>query len=370
MTEMPAIIPAPATWPLGGWRRERFEFRGDAREYFGIWIVNVLLTIVTLGVYSAWAKVRRQRYFYGNTWLAGANFEYHARPVPILIGRIIVVVIIVAYNLSLEFAPTVGGIIAVAFIFALPWFIMRGLRFNARVTSYRNVRFDFTGTYGGAFLAYVLGGAMIYGTAGILAPLASQWMWNYTLGNLRYGDRPVKCDPRLEKLFGQWWLPAIVLIGGVIALGFAAVGGFAAIVAAQPDLLTPDGDGPSPYLIFTLIYLVAVPFLVIYFVAGLIYRAGTRNVAFNETVIDGRHLLASSIHRGRYVWIALTNILATLLTLGLARPWAAIRMAKYMASVTALDATTSLDEYFGGMRDEGAAVGSEYMDVEGVDFGF
>ncbi len=362
--------PIPSSSPLAGWRRERFDFRGNAREYFGIWIVNVLLTIVTLGVYSAWAKVRRQRYFYGNTWLAGANFDYHARPVPILIGRIIVVVIIVAYNLALEFLPIVGGVIAVGFIFALPWFIMRGLRFNARVTSYRNVRFDHTGTYGGAFLAYILGGALVYGSAGILAPLASQWMWNYTLGHLRYGDRPVTCDPRLEKLYGQWWLPAIILVISVVLVGAAIVAAFVGLVATQPELFEPEGDGPSPYLILLAVYAVLVPFFIIYFIAGMIYRAGTRNVAFNETIIDGRHLLASSIHRGRYTWIALTNILATLGTLGLARPWAAIRMAKYMASVTALDATTSLDEYISGLRDEGAAVGSEYMDVEGLDFGF
>ena len=38
------------------------EFSGSAREYFGIWIVNLILTIITLGIYSAWAKVRRQIY--------------------------------------------------------------------------------------------------------------------------------------------------------------------------------------------------------------------------------------------------------------------------------------------------------------------
>ena len=199
--------------------REHFTFTGTAREYFGIWIVNVLLTIITLGVYSAWAKVRRQRYFYGNTWLAGANFDYHARPVRILIGRMIVLAVLVAYNLALQFQPILGGLIAVALIFAAPWFIMRGLRFNARVTSYRNIRFDFTGKYGGGFLAYVLGVALIYGSGGILAPLASQWMWGYTLDNLRYADRPIKCEPRLEKLYRQWWLPALVLVGGVILLG-------------------------------------------------------------------------------------------------------------------------------------------------------
>jgi uncharacterized membrane protein YjgN (DUF898 family) len=41
----------------------------------------VLLTIVTIGIYSAWAKVRRLRYFYGNTFLAGSSFDYHAKPV-------------------------------------------------------------------------------------------------------------------------------------------------------------------------------------------------------------------------------------------------------------------------------------------------
>ena len=82
--------------PPLGLRHEPFTFTGTEREYFGIWIVNVLLTIVTLGIYSAWAKVRRNRYFYGNTQLAGGAFDYHAPPLRILIGRIIVLVIFVA----------------------------------------------------------------------------------------------------------------------------------------------------------------------------------------------------------------------------------------------------------------------------------
>ena len=76
LTEVAPPSPGIST----GVTRERFAFTGTAREYFGIWIVNVLLTILKLGIYSAWAKVRRQRYFYGNTLLAGESFEYHARP--------------------------------------------------------------------------------------------------------------------------------------------------------------------------------------------------------------------------------------------------------------------------------------------------
>ena len=72
-------------------------------QEFAIWIVNICLTIVTLGIYSAWAKVRRLRYFYDNTSVAGASFDYHGNPVAILKGRILAVVLIVLAGLSLAF---------------------------------------------------------------------------------------------------------------------------------------------------------------------------------------------------------------------------------------------------------------------------
>ena len=55
------------------------RFNGNGAEYFGIWIVNLLLSIVTLGIYSAWAKVRRLQYFYRHTELAGSSTGSWAR---------------------------------------------------------------------------------------------------------------------------------------------------------------------------------------------------------------------------------------------------------------------------------------------------
>lgn len=361
---------APASPPLQ-MRREQFEFHGTAREYFGIWIVNVLLTIVTVGIYSAWAKVRRQRYFQGSTRLAGASFDYHARPVQILIGRIIVLVILAAYNLSAYFLPQiVSGIIGIAFLFAVPWFVARGLRFRARVTSYRNVRFDFTGGYGGAFLAYLLGGMLAWGTLGLLAPIASQWMWNYTLGNLRYGDRPIQCDPRLEKLYGQFVLPAVVFFAGVVLIvGLGAV----AFVAAIGSNLDVENYLPSDFAVIGIIaaiYAALLPFFLLYVLVGLLYSAGTRNVALNETIIDGRHVLASDIGRWRFAWIAISNFFATVFTIGLLRPWAAVRMARYLAGATALYSAGPLDDYLSTVKASEGVVGSEFMDIEGFDFGF
>lgn len=366
MNDMSATQQQPS--PIQAMRREHFTFTGTAREYFGIWIVNVLLTILTLGIYSAWAKVRRQRYFYGNTHLAGASFDYHALPWRILVGRIIVLVLLVAYNLTLQFLPVLGLFIFIALMFAIPWFIMRGLRFNARVTSYRNVRFDFTGGYWGAFLAYIVGGMLIYGSLGLLAPLASRWIWNYMLGNLRYGGRSIDCDPRLDRLYGQWWLPAFVFVGGTVLAGALAFGLLFGLDFKPVD--PASASGWSIGVMMITLYGAMIPLLLVFMLSSLLYRAGTRNVAMNETIIDGRHMLASSIGRRRFAWISISNLFATIFTLGLARPWAAIRMASYMATVTALDSTGSLDAYASALQNEGTATGSEFLDVEGFDLGF
>ena len=81
----------PASAPAE--REVRPEFRGSAAEYFRVWIVNLLFTLLTLGIYSAWAKVRKKRYLYGNTRLDGDSFNYFASARAILKGRILAVVV-------------------------------------------------------------------------------------------------------------------------------------------------------------------------------------------------------------------------------------------------------------------------------------
>lgn len=127
-------------------KRLDFAFMGRESEYFKIWIVNVLLTILTLGIYSAWATVRTKRYFYGNTWLDGANFEYHATPAQILPSRIMAVTLLGIYISLVNFYP-VASLVMMGVIFLMtPWLLWRSLKFNANVSSYRNVRFAFAGT--------------------------------------------------------------------------------------------------------------------------------------------------------------------------------------------------------------------------------
>lgn len=71
----------------------QFKFHGKAEEYFGIWIVNILLTLITLGLYAPWAKVRRLRYFYQNTEFLTRRFDFTGLPEKIFIGRLIAIAI-------------------------------------------------------------------------------------------------------------------------------------------------------------------------------------------------------------------------------------------------------------------------------------
>ncbi|MCP4671333.1 MAG: DUF898 domain-containing protein, partial [Desulfobacula sp.] len=165
-----------------------FEFSGAGTEYFKIWIVNLILSIVTLGIYSAWAKVRRKQYFYGNTHLYGSSFEYLANPVNILKGRIIVAVFFVIYSLISQFFPMVGMVISLLFMIILPWLVVRSLAFNARNSAYKNIRFGFNGTIKEAFKVFLLFPVLVPFTLGILAPYVYFRNRKFVVENSSYGN--------------------------------------------------------------------------------------------------------------------------------------------------------------------------------------
>jgi uncharacterized membrane protein YjgN (DUF898 family) len=155
LISIPDYVDAPPRrrQPSGSVQPERlaFQFTGTGAEYFRIWVVNLLFTILTFGVYSAWAKVRRQRYFYRNTKVDGAIFDYHGNPASILKGRILVLVLLVAYKIALEISPAAGSIIALVLVAMVPWLLARSFRFKMINSSYRGLRFRFAGTAGAAY---------------------------------------------------------------------------------------------------------------------------------------------------------------------------------------------------------------------------
>src|SRR5574340_677184 len=149
----------------------RLEFTARGTGYFGIWIVNLLLSVLTLGVYSAWAKVRRLQYFYRNTSLAGVAFAYHGQPLAILRGRVIAVVLLVAYRAALHFGESLGMAVLAVLGLVTPWLLLRSLRFRLHNSGYRGLRFSFRGGLGASYAVFLLLPLATFATAFLLGPL-------------------------------------------------------------------------------------------------------------------------------------------------------------------------------------------------------
>jgi len=146
------------------------EFTGTAAEYFRIWIVNLFFTLATLGIYSAWAKVRKRRYFYGSTRLDGDSFDYFASPKAILNGRIIAIAIFAIYALAGELYPQSRYAFWAVGVLAFPWLVVRALAFNSRNSAYRGLRFAFQATTKQAARVYIGMLAVVVLTAGLAFP--------------------------------------------------------------------------------------------------------------------------------------------------------------------------------------------------------
>ena len=318
-----------------------FLFSGGAFEYFGIWISNLFLTVVTLGIYSAWAKVRRLRYFYGNTKVASHTFDYHGSPIAILKGRLLAVGFLILYNILITIFPLSIFVFLPLFLFLFPWVIVRSLRFNARMTSYRNVRFDFHGSYGGAFLALILWPIIGLLSFFTLMPFATRSMHNYLARNFSYGGRPFGGKLPIGPIYLYFFQTVLFFIGLSIVV---AIIGF--IVAQMAGLGTglnlENSDQPEIGGAFILIYFL---FLFVFVVAPIYYSTKVHNLLYNTVVLDQRHGFDSRLNPWSMVWIALSNLAAVAFSLGLLYPWSQIRLARYKAANTSLIAGGDLDKY-------------------------
>lgn len=328
----------------------KFRFTGTALEYFGIWISNLFLSMVTLGIYSAWAKVRRITYFYSNTEIAGHSLDYHATGGQILKGRVIAFLVVMVMNLSIFFHPAAGFVALALFFFLVPWVLNRSMKFAARMTSYRNVRFDWHGTYWKSFLFFIVGPVLGMASLGLLTPFFMKHYYQYFATHHAYGTTRFSAAPTVSGYYLAF------LVGGVIPV--AAISGVLLFVAA--------GTGGFQYLSELEISLGIVigAFL---FSMSFIYRVLCRNLMMRSLVLSDVARFGSTLNPVRYTWIALSNLAAVIITLGWLLPWTQVRMYRYLTHSSTIRITGDLNSFLDSERSSGAAFGEEFAEFEGVD---
>ncbi len=336
------------------YRDFQVQFNGRGFEYFKIWIVNIFLIIITLGIYSAWAKVRNKRYFYGNTQIDNSSFQYTASPITILKGRLIAVAIFVLFSVVSEFFPLAGLLLALLILAILPWVVVRSLVFNARNSMYRNVRFNFTGSVWDAVKAFLLWPLLIFITLGLATPLIWFKQSRFFVTNSAYGTTAFDFRAKISNYFRIFFMGIGGLILAVIAFGVLAAMLFP---DSQNDPAAIMAIGPVFSLLLMLVYL------------GLFgyFSAALGNLYMNSTTLD-HHGFSSTLTAQMMAWLYVSNTLAIVLSLGLMIPWAKVRMARYRASRLKFHAAGSLDRYISAEQKQVSALGDQMGEVFDMEF--
>ncbi len=327
-------------------RSEHLSFTGTANEYFRIWIVNLALSILTLGIYSAWAKVRRKKYFYGNTLLNDAAFEYIADPKAILKGRLIVVTTFVVLSLLEKFSGT--NLFWIVYLGVLPYVVIKAGRFNATNSAFRNVRFRFgigfppqTGWSRRYIAGYnktsqflILPLILVPLSLGLLYPYYVYRKRQFILEHSAYGMTPFAFDAHPGAFYFAYFKAALLfllfLAGSVVTIGIGAL---------------------PLYILF----------------------AAHRDAAVGR--LSWKHASLGDLRFNCHwrTWdlfkLHLLNSLAIIFTLGLMVPWAAIRTARYELQGLSIGPIDAVDGFVAAAQEQVSATGGEAGELLGFDFG-
>jgi uncharacterized membrane protein YjgN (DUF898 family) len=376
------------------------SFNGRGGEYFRIWIVNLLLMVVTFGLYYPWAKVRKLRYFYTHTQVGGHALDFHGDPRKMLRGTLLMALLFGLYSLAGEVSE-VAGVVALAIIAAIwPALFRASSQFRLAHTSWRGLRFAFTGSTKAAYLAFGVpllalagigaavgfwiaglvpgpgqagtgNGPLIFGAfaVGVLALYAMvPVLWfrikRYLHGHLAFGRLGSEFRASQAAFFGVFVRTGLVTL---LALGLA--GGALALAAYA---MWPTGLPPRRAFA-ALFGLLPVAFLVLFiaqFAPRAYFSSRMQNLLWSRT--GNRYLRFKSELGFRSLWwLMLKNTLLVMLTLGLYWPWAAVALARLRLHAMVLVTRVDLDRIAAAAArtQAGDAAGDAAADLFGVDFG-
>jgi uncharacterized membrane protein YjgN (DUF898 family) len=324
-----AVAPPPpppgAARPAAVTRRPRFH--GDGGSLFGIQLVGSVLTIVTLGIYLAWAKTRIRQYLWAQTEFAGDRFEYHGTGKELYAGMVkaslylfmpIVVLNAIGSAVGGAVETLVSFVTLAAMAVVAPLAMVGARRYRLSRTSWRGIRFSFRGDARSFIKQFLTWSTLNVVTLGIYYPIFAARQHAYLtsqtyFGSVRFGfdgDPNALVTPYL-RAYGA----AIVLL----AVGVATFLGF-----------------PMALPLWILVSALVVSYLAIGFVAR------KRQYCWNHTTVAGARF-ASSVTPGALFKLYAGNVLLLVVTLGLASAWVRVRNARFACETLALTGAADLD---------------------------
>jgi len=379
-------------------------FQGKGTEYFDIWIINILLVIVTLGLYYPWAKVRNKRYFYGNTTFDGHNFDYHATGKQLFLSFLIAFSFLIVYSILIQFFPVLDFFFFPVLFILLPWVVWRSVQFNARVTSFSNVRFSFTGSLKVAYFCYLLlplllmlafyGPFIIIGASAafdmnisialigvivvlglVLSVFAFAFMkvknTGYILNGYRFGQGEfsthLNVRPFVIILLQTIGIAIvfIVFVAIVIFLLMMSLGTFADI-NSNTTLGSEESVNLSNHYMVAAAGFIA-PLYVVFIVCGIFvnayFQAKTREYIFDHLTLDNNIIFKSTLDPIKFGWLLVTNLLLLVFTMGLATPWTKVRKAKMLVENTWVGGDVDFSHYMSEQHAAQSALGDQLGDA-------
>ncbi|WP_374409032.1 YjgN family protein [Hydrogenophaga sp.] len=374
-----------------GARLLSIRFTGSGAEYFRIWIVNLLLLVVTLGFYWPWAKVRRLRYFMHNTLVDGDPLDFHADPKQMLKGWALVGVLFAMYNVASS-ASAVANLVAIAALAALwPALWWSAMRFRLGNTSWRGLRFRFTGSTADAYRALlplllmglpagVLGlwvpddpevvppdwVAASFAGVGLFAVLMLPWLFwrmkayqhrHYALAHLQTDFRA-----SVRSFYGLGLKQS-----GLMMLLIAAL----MVVTALASLGADGGTGLDKLSIAHWIIglLVLMVLGAMFLGMGPWWTTRLQNLVWNHTGNDQMQFVSGLRFRDM-LWLSIKNGVLMALTLGLYWPFAAVATARLRLEAVQIRSGIDPDALLASAQENPAeAAGDAAGDFFGLDVG-
>ena len=370
------------------------RFTGSGSEYFRIWAVNLLLILVTLGLYLPFAKARRIRYFHANTLVDGQALGFHGDPWKMFRGFLLLVLLMAAYSGAGHLSSTAAFIAFLILCAVWPALWRASLQFRLGNTSWRGLRMSFEGSLRSAYLACapvylptivlvgvsqllmhesadraasVSGGVagsyfVALAAVGLLAPWSLALFKRYQHGGYRIAGQHSQVDLPVGKVYGlelKTFLVALAPVFASVAIAFLGFG-LARSMGAEKNQGVGVLIGTGTVLLaYLLMFAVVMPY----------GAARMQDLVWNRTRSEALSFRSELSFTALFL-LTLKNWLLTALTLGLYRPFAAVATARMRLQAVQIETWEEPSDWVSAAATGHAdATGDVAGDFFGIDMG-